>query len=787
MPLWPLLALLGCGTDPDSGAPVPSDQDADGVVDAADCAPEDPDIFPGAVERCDELDNDCDGVVDEAAADARPWHADADGDGFGAAGERHWGCVAPEGFLADDTDCADADPAVNPGATELCNGLDDDCDTLVDDADPDVADRSNWYADMDGDGFGDPASSVSACGAPAGHLADATDCDDADPAVNPVGVELCNSVDDDCDTLVDDADPDVADPLTWYADLDGDGFGDPVGSVSACEAPASHLADGSDCNDADAAVNPVAAELCNGTDEDCDGLIDDADPGIADAATWYADLDDDGFGDPGNATAACAAPAGHLADDTDCDDTDASSHPGGVEVCNDGVDADCDGSDLPCVVPGDYARADSFALIRHTSASAGFSGAITALGDTNGDGVDDLLLLDAEASDTATRQGAGYVFHGPLSGNYTQADANAVIFGEAASDALDITTRVGDVNGDGLADILLGGAHAKPLGYSNEGAVWLLYGPVSGSTDVSAADAEIAGGATSRFLRVADGLGDVNGDGNDDLAVASWAYGSPTADGAGLFHGPLSGDFTLDDADVLIQGEDDDDGLGELDGGEDLDGDGIADFVVGAPFEDSGAFAGGAVYVVLGPLTDGTIDTLHDHRYTGDDTNEWFGTTVQMLPDLDGDGFAELIAGSYQEKTASLVYGGTLPSSGLISARYDAQVTATSSAIADRNGQPRDAGDLDGDGDHELAVSDPNADWTGTDEGIAGIFEAPTGAVTVLDAEIRVLGNADADKLSRATAAGDLDDDGLADLLFSVPGDDEGALNGGAVWLLAPR
>jgi hypothetical protein len=209
--------------------------------------------------------------------------------------------------------------------------------------------------------------------------------------------------------------------------------------------------------------------------------------------------------------------------------------------------------------------------------------------------------------------------------------------------------------------------------------------------------------------------------------------------------------------------------------------------VVGAPFEDSGAFAGGAVYVVLGPLTDGTIDTLHDHRYTGDDTNEWFGTTVQMLPDLDGDGFAELIAGSYQEKTASLVYGGTLPSSGLISARYDAQVTATSSAIADRNGQPRDAGDLDGDGDHELAVSDPNADWTGTDEGIAGIFEAPTGAVTVLDAEIRVLGNADADKLSRATAAGDLDDDGLADLLFSVPGDDEGALNGGAVWLLAPR
>jgi hypothetical protein len=84
-------------------------------------------------------------------------------------------------------------------------------------------------------------------------------------------------------------------------------------------------------------------------------------------------------------------------------------------------------------------------------------------------------------------------------------------------------------------------------------------------------------------------------------------------------------------------------------------------------------------------------------------------------------------------------------------------------------------------------VSDPNADWTGTDEGIAGIFEAPTGAVTVLDAEIRVLGNADADKLSRATAAGDLDDDGLADLLFSVPGDDEGALNGGAVWLLAPR
>ncbi len=760
------------------------------VAEGTDCNDADAAVNPAATELCNGVDDDCDDLLDDAdpdLADPATWYTDADSDGFGDPAVPTSGCAAPLGTAADNTDCNDADPAVNPDATELCNAVDDDCDGLTDDADPGLADPATWYTDADSDGYGDPAAPTAACEAPAGTLADATDCNDADPAVNPVATELCNAVDDDCDGLIDDADPGLADPATWYADADSDGYGDPAAPTAACEAPAGTLADATDCNDADPAVNPAATELCNAADDDCNGLTDDADPGLADPATWYADADTDGFGDPATSATACAAPTGYLADATDCDDADATSHPGALDTCADGVDEDCDGSDALCFAPGDYSEADAFAVIRHTTAGVGFSGAITALGDTNGDGVDDLLLLDAEASDTASRQGAGYLFHGPLSGTYTPADADAVLLGEAASDALDVTTRPGDVDGDGLADVLLGGAHASPLGYSNEGGVWLFYGPLSGSTTMASADAEIAGGSDRRYLRVADGLGDVNGDGNDDLAVASWAYGAATADRAGVFHGPLSGDLTLDDADILVQGEDDTDGLGELDGGEDLDGDGIVDFVAGAPFDDTTAFAGGAAYVVLGPLASGTIDTLYDYRYTGDATNEWFGITVQLVPDLDGDGYAELVAGSYFEKTAAVVYGGGLPASGRISTRSDALITATSSAIADRNGQPRAAGDLDGDGDDELAVSDPTRDSTGTDEGMVGIFEAPLGTLTVLDAEVRVIGATDSDKLSRATAAGDMDDDGLADLLFSLPGDDGGAADAGAVWVLAPR
>ena len=745
-----LLALLACGGHSEADES-PVDDDGDGLPAAEDCDDAEASVHQGATERCDGLDNDCDGVVDEVAADAPAWRADTDGDGFGNAAVTVWACTAPTGFVADDTDCDDTEAATYPGAAEP------DCTDPTDYN----CDGSSAWSDADTDGW-------AAC----------QDCDDAAPAVHPAAEEACNGLDDDCDGLTDDDDDDVIDPATWYADDDDDGYGTALRPTAACETPLGFVADSADCDDSRPAVNPSATELCNGLDDDCNTLADDDDPALADPATWYADADADGYGSAASTSLACSAPLGTVADATDCDDADADSHPGGDDLCDDGLDQDCSGTERLCFAAGDYGAADAFAVIQHPTAGTGFSSALTALGDTNGDGLDDILLLDADA---------GYVFNGPLSGTYTPADAAVTISGDATSDDLDIATKAGDVDGDGYADLLLGGSGASPLGYTNEGGVWLLYGPLSGASTVASADAEIAGGADGRFLRVADGLGDVNGDGFADVAASSWGAGTSTADRAGLYYGPLTGNRTLDDADVLIQGDDDDDGLGQLHGGEDLDGDGIGDYVVGAPFDDTTAFAGGAVYVVLGPLSSGTIDTLYDYRYTGDSTNEWFGTSVQALPDLDGDGFGELVAGAYFEHTAALVYGGGMPASGRISTRYDALITGSSSSIADRNGQPRSAGDLDEDGDAELIVSDPLHDWAGTDEGVVGLFEAPLGSLTVLDAEVRIAGTNDSDGLSRGTAAGDLDGDGLGDLLLSLPGDDAGGADAGAVWLFGPR
>ncbi|MFT4623004.1 MAG: hypothetical protein ACI8PZ_001660 [Myxococcota bacterium] len=241
---------------------------------------------------------------DPCATDA----CDRDGDGFHA--RDHGGA-----------DCDDADPAVHPNGLEQCNGRDDDCDGLIDDDDPDRDDASSqiFHADRDGDGFGDgDAPARLACTAPPG-FASAGDCDDADAGVSPDAQEVCNGRDDDCDGAADDADPDL-DPTTrasWFMDADADGFGAPGSGLTLCRAPARHVANDLDCADLDPLRSPSLTETCDGEpDNDCDGVLDPR------------ELDADGDG--------------HSQCDGDCADADPSLHPNVVEVCN-GIDDDCDG------------------------------------------------------------------------------------------------------------------------------------------------------------------------------------------------------------------------------------------------------------------------------------------------------------------------------------------------------------------------------------------------------------------------------------------------------------
>ena len=399
-----LLALLGCrnkdyaadsgrigesGPVAHSGAP---DSDGDGWADDEDCAPEDPSVYPDAVELCNDVDDDCDGAVDEDAADAQDWYDDDDGDGYGegeavrscdalsghslqdgdcddldaawypgapedCAVDEDRNCDASTGYADDDGDgwaaceeCDDGDAHVNPDALEVCDELDNDCDGAVDDADDslDTTTADAWYADTDADTYGDPAVEMLACEQPTGFVENDDDCDDTSAEV----------------TL----------GSTWYPDADSDGYGDAAGAVS-CEPPSGWVANSSDCDDTDGDVYPGADEYCDDEDDDCDGSIDE---GAVDPTTWYEDGDGDGYGDASGATmSACDEPSGTSDTSDDCDDDDADVNPGEAEAC-DAVDQDCDGDiDEGSVCPCDVVASSTSTYMVCTSTTTWTSASST--------------------------------------------------------------------------------------------------------------------------------------------------------------------------------------------------------------------------------------------------------------------------------------------------------------------------------------------------------------------------------------------------------------------------
>ena len=325
------------------------DADDDGFGDASpelsvdsgtDCDDSNPTIFPNAVDTCDEIDNDCDGLVDEEITpDAPIWYYDSDLDGYGSASVFIQACDAPAGYVSDYTDCNDSDALSHPNAPEVCDGADNNCNTVIDE--DSAIDVLTWYADSDSDGHGDPNNIDYSCTQPVGFVNNSNDCNDLSNAQYPGAPETCNGQDDSCDGEIDEG---VLN--TFYLDLDGDSFGNALQSVMACSAQPGTVSDSSDCDDTDPLVNPNAAEYCNLRDDDCDGQEDED---SVDATMFYIDSDGDGRGEPSQTLLACPifdgvsqAPDGYSFYDDDCDDNDASRAPNLPELCSTSIDENCD-------------------------------------------------------------------------------------------------------------------------------------------------------------------------------------------------------------------------------------------------------------------------------------------------------------------------------------------------------------------------------------------------------------------------------------------------------------
>ena len=329
--------LLACSEPVEKITPegeVISDNDGDGYSGSEDCDDFNAEVNPAADELCDEIDNDCDGLIDAEdpdVSDGLTLYGDSDGDGFGGSQFAITACTDVAGYVSNAEDCNDLDFYTNPEAAESCDGLDNDCDGEVDE---DV--QSTWYADSDFDGYGDQESTTTGCQQPPGHVSNDLDCDDLDATVNPSAYEICDSIDNDCDG---DTDEEAINANPYYLDADVDGYGTDSGVVYACSLPDGYVDNMMDCDDSNAAINPAADELCDSTDNNCDGFVDvDA----VDTQTWYLDFDSDGYGNSTFTLQSCTQPAGYVADASDCVDYDPESYPGAAETC-DSIDNDCDG------------------------------------------------------------------------------------------------------------------------------------------------------------------------------------------------------------------------------------------------------------------------------------------------------------------------------------------------------------------------------------------------------------------------------------------------------------
>ena len=788
-------------------------------------------VYPGAPESCNTIDDDCDGTIDEDdATDAKSWYLDADTDGYGNSSFSTVSCDAPSGYVSDDTDCDDANTDIHPGSTEICNDLDDDCDTLIDsdDGSLDTSSEFTWYADDDGDLFGDPAVTASACDAPAGYVADNTDCDDDEITVFPGAAETCNGVDDDCDTTIDEG---VAGTATWYADDDGDGYGDPRAVDTSCVMPAGYVTNFDDCDDTDSAVKPGAMEICNNIDDDCDGDLDDDDSvlDVSTASVWYEDSDSDGFGDLLSTRKACDVPVGYVANALDCDDTLSAVNPGESEVCN-SIDDDCDGvADEPdatdalryywdgdsdtygraatfvdsCTPPTGYVLDDSDCddtrdtvnpaaleicngldddcdtLTDDSDSSLDASTMTTWYKDSDLDDYGDSALYSKSclapsgyvADNTDCDDSTNTIYPGAVEYCNTVDDDCDGVIDEGDSVGADVFYRDLDADTYGDPGVVISTCASSVTGY------------VSDNTDCNDTLAAVNPAATevcNGYDDDCDALIDAADSTLDASTIRTW-YEDSDLDNYGNDAVSTTA-CTQPSGYVSLPGDCDDTEITVNPAATEICGDGIDNNCDGSSNH-------------CGFMSSYLLPRDQDALLYGHSANDLSGSSIAFVGDWDGKSGDEIAIGARGEDSGGGAAGAVyiLPgnSSGVLDIETSAWATFIGEDGSDRAGEFIDGGgDVDGDGRGDLLIGARTASWSSlaTQGMVYLITSAPSGITDLSSADTIYYGEKAANELgSNLGFAGDLYSNGMDTLVLASPNGDFNGADSGRVYVIKGR
>lgn len=628
--------------------------------------------------------------------------------------------------------------------------------------------EASWWLDGDGDGFGDPDQLTESCEPPSGTVDNGDDCDDTDAERNP-------------DTV-------------WYADADGDGFGGESTQVTGCDAPPGSVSNGDDCNDANSEVHPDALEDCaTPVDDNCtasDEQDGSNDPSALGCEDYFADADGDGFAGPESLCLCQATEEYPSLVSEDCDDGDAAVNPAAEETCGNGVDDDCDGTPGDCGLETTLALTEADFLIEGAVTEARYGTTIAGGGDLTGDGIPDAVIAGYHYSGSS---GQISLVPGPLTEDLTTASLRSWEGPEPGEKLGMSMAIVEDTDGDGVADLLIGSPQADGGGGWSGGAAYLISGPVDPegtATLPDAATAIIEGGASGKYLgRHVSGAGDFDGDGLGDVVISI-----PGDHGAVLVLGPIIDTLSAQvDVDSRMLGPAGTDCGIDTAGVGDVDGDGLGDILVAA--RTGGPSGEGKLYLVLGhgspasalSLVD-SADVVLTGAAAGDATGEKLGAG-----DANGDGRSDLFIAAPGADlggvNAGVVYVVVDPALGSVDLATEAWLTVIGSRAYGRLGTGLD---------HLL-----NADGGTGSYLVAGAPEAEAGASTTLG-EVFILDASVAGTLDTAAAlghftgttgygqagaavqgVGDMDGDGIPDLMIGEPVRDTTVTYGGAVYLMS--